>query len=281
MKREFSKKKQYLRAALAFMLVVALAAVPVQAIGLRPRETEPAPEPSDLVTPGSTLLDAVKAELAVWSDHLLFGEIDNQYNFNLMIIVIEPQSESEPLDYDAFSNDLFNMFDAEWFQYGRVFVDFVGPEGLRTQVNDFDMISGEWYSHDFYDSEADYSEFGLEEEVQISDVSIMVTGWEATYDPETDESYFQITFDFFNNSNEAMSPYWALDVYANQNDMPLDMYELPEGAAFFQDVNPGEGISDCVVAFYTADDSPVTIDFIRYLSDPEVGRTITISLYGE
>lgn len=120
----------------------------------------------------------------------------------------------------------------------------------------------------------------MEEEVYLDDVSIRVTGWEAAYDPDSDSYAFVITFDFANYGSEVLSAYWALDMYAYQGDTPLYMLELPADSNIYVDLEPGEYISDCVIRFQVDDDSPVTFQFVRYMSDPEIAKYITLSQDG-
>lgn len=158
MKFTILKHKRRLTAMLTLILVLALPAGAIHGLVMptRPAETDP----GEVIPPQSTLLDGVYERLGAWSDYLLIYEIENQYNLNLLILVLEPQNFDEPFDYAGFEEAVFDMFDQEWFQYGRVYLDFISANGLRAQVNDFDMIEGEWYQHDFDGDEEPDPEFG-------------------------------------------------------------------------------------------------------------------------
>lgn len=171
------KRRTWLAVLLAWMLVVTISAGGVSALVL-PTESET--EATDASQALDTLLDNVYEALDAWSPDLVIGEFDAPNILSLVIFVLEPQDHEKPFDYDGFNDAVFSMFEQTWFQYTRVHLDFIDKDGLRYQMNEFDLLTGDWHQQEFASGDvepgAGFTEFSLEEKVKLDDIAFTVTG---------------------------------------------------------------------------------------------------------
>ena len=117
---------------------------------------------------------------------------------------------------------------------------------------------------------------GLPAEGDVGDYYVVLKDCAFTTDYEGNKTVV-VTYDFTNNSEEAISAIAALYIQAFQDGIELETAFVMDDSAYnaetsMKDIKPGVTLEDCQDVFVLTSDSPIEIEVSELFGDPAVGQ---------
>lgn len=121
---------------------------------------------------------------------------------------------------------------------------------------------------------------GLPAEGEVGDYYVALKGCTFTQDYDGNKAVV-VTYDFTNNSEEAISAIAALYIQAFQDGVQLETAFVMDDSAYnaetsMKDIKPGITLEDCQDVFVLTSDSPIEIEVSELFGDPAVGQIYNV-----
>lgn len=262
-------------AILVSVFIVALNVVPTAAISIQTTASDSA---EGVIEDWDELVDYVMDALQPWEDRLLLQDLFFLDTTVLTIHFMITDYSDPDIDINYFEERFFQMLDEERIPHDRIYLDIINEEGIRLEAHDVDLVGYEFYSADFGHETGEPTEatgdFELNTSYVIGDAEIVFTSAEVVSDDYGDYALF--TFDFTNHSSSSTSAFMEIDYYLEQGGVDLERnYSLEDWDTFYEDIEPGETMQDCILGFYLEDlETPLVLIMDEFLGSDHAALAI-------